>query len=252
MTTCLEAEAPSLTGADHEPHIGPRRGLGGLGLNVEQPNGEIHVAPSPAGHNPGRDYVEAWLSLARREWRSLVVIPADGDGSTAEIASTLAEIGQRLSYGTVTAIAVSSLEYGSALALTDLQQHVKREQRNRAYVSPAEPRPAPEAAADEPTPAGGQRAGPDESERTPGKGIHREPQVVNADGSPGEALLVVPPARLIISVPPVITQPLSLAAAEEADVVIVTVRLRHSRLAELRRTIELIGRERISGCLLVS
>ncbi|HVO20934.1 MAG TPA: hypothetical protein VMU15_16850 [Anaeromyxobacter sp.] len=214
----------------------------------EKKNGEI---PLQARMTGGRDYLELWINLARREWGSLVVIPADRDGSTADIANALADIGQRLSYGPVTAITVTSLEYGSALALADLQQHVERERQNFAQASPvvnvpAEPGPSPEgAAAQGASPAPG----------TPPTGAPSQDGAVPAQpaegGNRSQSLVVAPPARLIISVPPVVTEPLGLAAAEEADAVVLAVRMNHSRMADVRRTIELVGRNQITGCFLV-
>lgn len=191
---------------------------------------------------PGRDYVELWTHLARRPWSSLVVVPADRDGSTTEVANALADIGQRLSYGPVTAISVNSLEYGSALALADLQQHVDRERRQwpaassaptSAAVTPATEAPAPDPA----RPPRGDDAAPDvrpeaTTERT-------------------EALAVVPPARVIIAVPPVVSEPLGLTATSQADAVLLAIRMNRSRMGEVRRTIDMVGRDRITGCFLV-
>ena len=216
-------------------------------------NGEIPRATRSAA----RDVLELWINLARRDWGSLVVIPADRDGSTAEIANTLADIGQRLSYGPVTAITVSSLEYGSALALADLQQHVERERRNwRRVPQDVTVVPDPGAGAGEVTspdpdssPSSGPAANP-QPEPHPG-GVQQEPEPFAKSGDRSEALVVVPPARLIISVPPVVTEPLGLTAAEEADAVVLAVRMNHSRMAEVKRTIQLVGRQRITGCFLV-
>lgn len=210
-------------------------------------DGEV---PRPT-RSAGRDVLELWINLARREWGSLVLIPADRDGSTADIANMLADIGQRLSYGPVTAITVSSLEYGSALALADLQQHVERERRARGRAPltvtvPADPS------------AKGDATSPADASPAPVAGPPPAPAAGPADSVPteeaagrGEALVVVPPARLIISVPPVVTEPLGLTAAEEADVVVLAVRMYRSRMAEVRRTIQLVGRPRITGCFLV-
>lgn len=210
-------------------------------------NGDIPRAARSAG----RDVLELWITLARREWGSLVVIPADRDGSTAEIANTLADIGQRLSYGPVTAITVTSLEYGSALALADLQQHVERERRNWGRTAPTvtvNPEAGPGA-------DGGPAAAPSTPPAaSPPPGARTEPPEAGSSEDPSsrsEALVVVPPARLIISVPPVVTEPLGLAAAEEADAVVLAVRMYHSRMAEVKRTIQLVGRHRITGCFLV-
>ena len=207
-----------------------------------------------SARSPGRDYVELWISLARRNWGSLVVIPTDRDGSTSEIAGALADIGQRLSYGPVTAITMNSLEYGSALALADLQKHVERERRNwgsaaRTVTVTSEPSPAsPDAdpiAEDSPSP-NPSTAGSDHR-ASPGEG---HPQSVD-DAPKTEALVVMPPARVIISVPPVISEPLGLAAAEGADAIVLAVRMNQSRMTEVRRTIELVGRHRVTGCFLV-
>jgi hypothetical protein len=236
---------------DFRRHIEVGQGSGGSRVKVDDHrNGDI-----PRPRSAGRDVLELWINLARRDWGSLVIIPADRDGSTAEIANTLADIGQRLSYGPVTAITVTSLEYGSALALADLQQHIDRERRNwdrgaqTVTVTPeagpggdAEPAAASSASSPPGTPAG-PPSGPGAE--------FPEAGTFNNGSSRSEALVVVPPARLIISVPPVVTEPLGLAAAEEADAVVLAVRMYHSRMAEVRRTIQLVGRNRITGCFLV-
>jgi len=220
--------------------------------------------PRPA-RNTGRDYLELWINLARRDWGSLVVIPADRDGSTADIANALADIGQRLSYGPVTAITVTSLEYGSALALADLQQHVDRERRNWGRTaqtvtvppaaSPAPTAPAPPAAPATPAPAGSvtpgeARTAAAAAQAAPGV-AEPSPEAAGDEAGRSEALVVVPPARLIISVPPVVTEPLGVAAAEGADAVVLAIRMYRSRMADVRRTLELIGRHRVTGCFLV-
>jgi hypothetical protein len=175
----------------------------------------------PAGAD-AREIVELWIRLSRSDWSSLILVPADPGDSTTAIARTLADIGQRLSYFQVTAITVESLEYGSALALADIQQQVDRDRRARSRLP--EPPPAPE-----PAPAG-------DSETPPG------PRT--------EALVLNPPARLVISIPPILSEPLGLNATHEADAVIVLVRMGRSHLANVRRTVELIGRERVMGCIL--
>jgi hypothetical protein len=207
-------------------------------------SGELH----PPAPRVGREYLELWISLSRRQWGSLVLIPADREGSTAEVANALADIGQRLSYEPVTAIAVSSLEYGSALALADLQQHLNRERRSWgdtvvSAAGEASPNPGAEAPV-----AGGAPAG--------GRGASEAGSSAAAPWSAGEpakteALMVTPLARLIISVPPVVTEPLGLAAAHNADAIVLAVRMNRSRIADVRRTIELVGQTRVMGCVLL-
>ncbi len=212
-------------------------------------NGEV----LRSARNPGRDYLELWINLARREWGSLVVIPADRDGSTAEIANALAEVGQRLSYGPVTAITVSSLEYGSALALADLQQHVERERRSwgrggAPTVTVAPPVTPPPGTTGDAIPVSIPPVSPGPA---PGAAEGPPPEPQAAETNRSEALVVVPPARLIISVPPVVTEPLGLAAVEGADAVVLAVRMYRSRMIDVRRTISLLGRHRVTGCFLV-
>jgi hypothetical protein len=211
-------------------------------------NGEL--GRSPARH--GREYLELWMNLARYDWGSLVVIPADRNDSTADIANALAGIGQRLSYGPITAITVTTLEYGSVLALVDLQQHVKRERRLGGRTVPLV-NVSPEGANGGPAPVPDATEGVGAGQSAPAR-PRPVPQDADSSEEPtqrNESLVLVPPARLIISVPPVVTEPLGLAATEEADAVVLAIRLNHSRMAEVKRTIQLVGRERITGCLLV-
>ncbi len=176
------------------------------------------VEPPPAkpGMLDGREFVELWIKLAQHDWTSILLVPADPSGSTAAMARALAETGQRLSFFQVTAITLSSLEFGSALALADLAQHAERERRRSATTV-------------EPPPANGD----------------------GARGATSEALVVSPPARLIISIPSVISEPLGLPAAQQADAVVVTVRVGHTLTANVKRTIQLVGRDRVAGCVLV-
>ncbi len=168
-----------------------------------------------------RDVLELWMALSRFEWKSLVLVPTDPASSPEALARWLAEIGKRLTFGTVNAISVDSLEYGSALALADLQQHVVSER----------PPPAPVIVAPPVVEAGMGAAPP--------------------APPPTEALMRIPPTRLIISIPPVIREPLGIPAAREADAVIVCLRLGTSRVPDLRRTVQLIGREKIVGTVLL-
>jgi len=169
------------------------------------------AAPAPAMLE-GREFVELWLKLAQDDWTSMLLVPADPSGSTAALARALAETGQRLSFCQVTAITLSALEFGSALALADLAQHAERERRRATPADAA---------------------------------VDGAPQATT------EAMVVAPPARLIISIPSVIAEPLGLPAAHQADGVVVAVRVDHTLTAHVKRTIELIGRERVRGCVLV-
>lgn len=178
-----------------------------------------------------RQFEELWFTLARRRWNSVVLVPTDPGGSAASIGKSLAEVGTRLSEIPVTAVAVSTLEYASALALVDLQEYANRERRGRVERVPTINVTGAEvhgvAAA-----AGGASA----------------PRAV---ATPSDALAPLPTARLIIAIPAVVSEPLGLAAAQSADAIVLTIELGRTRLQDARRTIELVGRDRIAGCFLV-
>jgi hypothetical protein len=174
-----------------------------------------------------RQYQELWFALAQRPWTTIVLVPADPDGSAAAIGRSLAEVGKHLSEVPVTAISLSSIEYGSALALADLQQHIARNGRGATV----EREPLIEVTA-----------------TVVPKGEQAETTSTTA---PPEALAIAPAARLIISIPAVVSEPLGLAAAHGADATVVCIEVGRTHLANARRTVELIGRERIAGCFLV-
>ncbi len=66
----------------------------------------------------------------------------------------------------------------------------------------------------------------------------------------GGALAIAPAGKVIVAVQPVIVEPLGLAVAQSADAVVLCLELGRTRLGAARRTVELVGRERIAGCLL--
>jgi hypothetical protein len=179
-----------------------------------------------------REYQELWFSLRKRDWMSVVLVPADPGGSAANIGKALADIGSRLSEIPVTAISASSMGYDSAFALADLQQHVVRDWRSHV-----EPTPAIDV------------TGRVISHHSPAAKPEDEPPV--RSGGKTETLAAAPTARLINAIPPVISEPLGLAAAHSADAIVIVVEVGRTRLADARRTVELIGRERIAGCFIV-
>lgn len=209
--------------------------------------------PTQAGEpveSPGPgdlQYQELWFSLGRRAWSSVVLVPADRGGSADEVANRLAEVGKRISKSPVTAITAKSLEYGTALALADLPSFVgERGQppqapwRQAIEMPPSSLDPSAQAAQARPSEATSIQV-------ADGSGLPAEPS-----GSWGDAGPVVSSgARLIIAIPPVVTQPLGLATAQAADLVVLCVDLGTTRLADARRTLELVGRERLAGCFLI-
>ena len=57
--------------------------------------------------------------------------------------------------------------------------------------------------------------------------------------------------RLIIAIPPVVGEPLGLAVTEVADAVVLCVQQGESRMRAAERTLELVGRERVVGALML-
>jgi hypothetical protein len=68
--------------------------------------------------------------------------------------------------------------------------------------------------------------------------------------APAEAGAGVPP-RVIVSVPPVVTNPLALAVTGAADAVALCVTRGRTRIPAAERTIHLIGKDRLAGCILM-
>jgi hypothetical protein len=57
--------------------------------------------------------------------------------------------------------------------------------------------------------------------------------------------------EIIIAVDPVVENPLGIAIAFAADAVLVTIELGVTDLASARKTIEMVGRERLLGCVVI-
>jgi hypothetical protein len=57
--------------------------------------------------------------------------------------------------------------------------------------------------------------------------------------------------RLLIAIPSVITEPLGLAVTEVADGIVLCVQRGESKLRQAERTIELVGRDRVFGALML-
>lgn len=166
--------------------------------------------------DPDRQLQELWLLLARREWSSLVVVPADDHGSVETLARSLAEVGKNLSDIAVSAVTVKVLGSSSARALAALANNVRGDPK-RLWQGR--------------------------------NGI--EVEVDPADEEEDTGYIDLPPGRLILGIPSVVSTPVSLAVTEAADLVVLGVQLGQTRMAAMRRSIDLIGRERIAGCVLI-
>ena len=176
--------------------------------------------PGRAATPPGREYQELWFRLARIPWASLVLVPADGGTCAAEIATSLAEVGTSLREVPITAIVADRIDYDSARALSEMQPRLTEGSAQRATVD-VEAEPVP------PAPHGG------------------------AAAHPHVATALPPTGRAIIAIKPVVDEPLGIAIAQAADAVVVCVEMGRSRIGAVRRTIELIGAERVMGALVI-
>lgn len=75
--------------------------------------------PAPLAHVGGAstelEFQGLWFSLARKPWRSLVVVPGDEHGSAAYVATALAAVGRQLRSSPVTFLVMAGpLDYASA------------------------------------------------------------------------------------------------------------------------------------------
>lgn len=176
--------------AEHGQVESARRGRG------SGPVKQVAIERSVARRTGSADraFQELWFAVARKRWRSLVLVPADEGESAAGIAASLADVGRRLRGEPVTFFIVADpIDYGSAARIFAALDSTRQEDR----------------------------------------------------------LATAPSGQVIVAIQPVIAEPLGLAATEGADLAVVCVEVGHTRLTAARRTIELIGRERTAGCLVV-
>lgn len=154
---------------------------------------------------------ELWFVLARRGWRSVVFVPVDRPEYAVEAARSLAQVGRQLH------------EFPVILFVMNEARDYWPAAQMVATAASGDPEPP----ADIPESSTTQ-----ELVATPGRHA----------GATG---------KVIVAVQPVITEPLGLAVVQAADLVILCLEKGETRLADTRRTIELVGRERIAGCVLI-
>ncbi len=188
-------------------------------LALSQEEKSTGSEPDAAGALSSREMQELWFTLAKREWGSLAIIPADPEASTEELARSLATVGKNLSYLPVSAVTVKVIGPSSALALAALAHHVRNRQERLWHgngVIEVVADPAPE-----------------------------EPE------SDDDGYMMTPVGQLILGVPSVIAEPVALAVAQAVDFVVLGVELGRTNMKDLQRSIDLIGRDRIAGCCLL-
>ncbi len=173
------------------------------------------------GTPPGREYQELWFSIARLRWATVVLVPADHGGSAADVATMLAQVGTQLSDAPVTAIVANRIDYASVRSLSDLQPRLRD---GHSWAGAIEVASIPVARAD--------------AEPGSNRAVH-------------EAQPMPPMGRSIIAIQPVVDEPLGVAIAQAADAVVICIEPGKDRMPAARRTIELIGAERVVGAVLV-
>ena len=76
-------------------------------------------------------------------------------------------------------------------------------------------------------------------------------RTLGAGGRKDEDPEAGPASKLVIAIPSVLSEPLGLVVAKAADAVVLCIEKGRTTMPEAHRTIELIGRDRIAGCLYV-
>ncbi len=180
-----------------------------------------------------REIQEFWFTLTRLRWSSLVLVPADEGMSTAPLANALADVGGRLRDSPVTAIIADSMDYESARMLADLQFRVQADRRSSEGVQIVESHLI---------------APFDPSASSPSA----SPGDVEGSGRPPHEAKPLPTAgQIVVAIQPVLVEPLGIAIAHAADAVVICIELGKTRTESARRTIELIGANRVAGAFLV-
>jgi hypothetical protein len=76
-------------------------------------------------------------------------------------------------------------------------------------------------------------------------------QAIGSTRGTNETRAPKPFGKVIAALPSIAFDPVALEVVAAADVVVICVEIGRTRVSTLRRTIELVGRERIAGCLLI-
>jgi hypothetical protein len=198
---------------------------------------------------PGADPVsvdleQLWFAmLRRRAWSSLAVVPADAGASARAAAATvargLAAVGERHLGRRVTLIVTGEVAAMDAM----LSGHTS---------PPIAALPAEEL---EPVlvPSPGRIALPEAVETRIARIVSRDWRLPFAHHHDLGGLAETPPAPapVIVSLEPVVSNPLGIAVALAADAALLCITLGETLLASAKRTVDLIGPERFIGSVVL-
>jgi hypothetical protein len=169
---------------------------------------------------PSRDFQELWFATRRRKWRSLVVVPASPGSSALHIAQALGEVGSAIRMSPVQVINAEGMDLERiARVVSDITGELKAEGKGDPQA----------ASAWTSGPAGASAAGKD---------------VTAARSGPAER-------ATIIAIEAVAQNPLLLPLALAADAVLLCVEVGRTKLDDAHHAVELIGRDRIIGTVLL-
>lgn len=203
-----------------------------------------------------REIQELWFSLAKLRWSSLVLVPADVGISASSVATSLADVGSRLRDTPVAAIVADEMDYESARMLAELELRVQDDRgvSGLVAVEHAAPSSVSERPAD-PQVAPGDPGAPGDADpnwRRPGRRAADGEARGSPEPSSTHSFRALPPSgRLVIAIQPVIVEPLGVAVARAADAVVLCIQLGETHLKAAKKTIELIGADRIAGAFIV-
>jgi hypothetical protein len=166
----------------------------------------------PAGL-PSRELQELWFATRRKDWKSLVVVPAAPGLSAFPIAKALGEIGSIIRMSPVQVVNAEGLDLPSiAMLVNDFASEPRHS--GSVWTSGAPGNNGPQGS--EPFSASRQER------------------------------------AFIVAIEPVVTNPLALPLALAADAVLICLELGVTELSAAQHTIDLVGRERLVGSVLLS